>query len=131
MAQLREDYGNLKSNAVGALGFLGIKKGGSQGSSSSSSSPAGTNSSSSSSSSTPSGSSSPSSGAGAVATNLVYAGLKFSGLAARVAGDLASSLKADAEKMMKDMEVEAEAKVGVWQALRGAGGGCVRMMDCT
>ncbi len=35
------------------------------------------------------------------ASNMVYAGLKFSSLAMRVAGDLASSVKDDAERMLK------------------------------
>ena len=38
--------------------------------------------------------------------NLVYMGLKFTGLAARVAGDLAKSVKKDAENLMAEMEEE-------------------------
>jgi hypothetical protein len=118
LGQLREDYGDLKGQAVGALGFLGIKK--EAGSSSNGNSSRATGS-----SATSSSDSDSSSSAGAVATNLVYAGLKFSGLAARVAGDLGRSLKADAEKMMKDMEAEAEAKVGGREGRGGVGCRCV------
>lgn len=45
------------------------------------------------------------------AENLVYAGLKFTGLAARVANDLAQSIKKDAEKLMTDIETENAQKV--------------------
>ena len=43
--------------------------------------------------------------------NLVYMGLKFTGLAARVAGDLATSIKKDAEKLMEEIETENDKKV--------------------
>ena len=43
--------------------------------------------------------------------NMLYAGLKFTGLALNVAGDLAKSMRQDAEKMLRDMEAEAAAKV--------------------
>ena len=38
-------------------------------------------------------------------------GLKFTGLAARVAGDLAKSVKKDAEKLMEEIETENDQKV--------------------
>ena len=62
----------------------------------------------SSSSAQPSASSSQSNNAG---VNMLYAGLKFTGLALNVAGDLAKSVRQDAEKMMRDLEADAAAKV--------------------
>lgn len=46
-----------------------------------------------------------------VGVNMLYAGLKFTGLALNVAGDLAKSARRDAEKMMKDIEADATARV--------------------
>ena len=43
--------------------------------------------------------------------NMLYAGLKFTGLALNVAGDLAKSMRQDSERMLKDIEAEAAAKV--------------------
>lgn len=43
--------------------------------------------------------------------NMLYAGLKFTGLALNVVGDLAKAVRQDAEKMMKDIEADASAKV--------------------
>lgn len=45
------------------------------------------------------------------AENLVYMGLKFTGLAAKVASDLAKSVKKDAEKLMEEIENESSEKV--------------------
>ncbi len=42
---------------------------------------------------------------------MLYAGLKFTGLALNVAADLAKAVRQDAEKMMKEMEADAAAKV--------------------
>ncbi|GFH32302.1 uncharacterized protein HaLaN_31499, partial [Haematococcus lacustris] len=44
------------------------------------------------------------------AGSLLATSLKFTGLAAKVALGMASSLKADAERMMKQMEAEAAAQ---------------------
>jgi len=43
---------------------------------------------------------------------MLYAGLKFTGLALNVAGDLAKAVRQDAERMMKELEADAAAKVG-------------------
>lgn len=43
--------------------------------------------------------------------SLIYAGLKFTGLAARIAGDLAKSIKNDAEKLMFEVNTENSQKV--------------------
>jgi hypothetical protein len=48
--------------------------------------------------------------AGSGAKGAVAAGLRFSGLAMRITQDIASAVKADAERMFKDMESEAEAR---------------------
>ena len=45
--------------------------------------------------------------------NMLYAGLKFTGLALNVAGDLAKTVRQDAERMMKEMEADAAAKVNI------------------
>lgn len=42
--------------------------------------------------------------------NMLYAGLKFTGLALNVAGDLAKGVRQDAERMMKEVEADAAAK---------------------
>ena len=42
---------------------------------------------------------------------MLYAGLKFTGLALNVAGDLAKAVRQDAERMLKEMEADAAAKV--------------------
>ncbi|KAG2490289.1 hypothetical protein HYH03_011241 [Edaphochlamys debaryana] len=44
------------------------------------------------------------------AARVIKSSLGFTGLAARVAGDLAAALKADAERMLKDMEAAEAAK---------------------
>eukprot|EP00210_Caulerpa_lentillifera_P003569 g3404.t1 len=44
------------------------------------------------------------------AENLVYMGLRFTGLAARVASDLAKSVRYDAEKLMEEIEQESSTK---------------------
>ncbi len=51
-------------------------------------------------------------GAGGAGVNMLYAGLKFTGLALNVAGDLAKAVRQDAERMMKELEADAAAKVG-------------------
>lgn len=43
---------------------------------------------------------------------MLYAGLKFTGLALNVAGGLAKAVRQDAERMMKELEADAAAKVG-------------------
>ncbi|GBF87958.1 hypothetical protein Rsub_00670 [Raphidocelis subcapitata] len=48
--------------------------------------------------------------AGEAASRAVYAGLKFSGLAMRITQDIASGIRADAARMLKDMEAESEAR---------------------
>ena len=50
-------------------------------------------------------------GAGGAGVNMIYAGLKFTGLALSVAGDLAKAVRQDAERVMKEMEADAAAKV--------------------
>ena len=42
---------------------------------------------------------------------MLYAGLKFTGLALSVAGDLAKSVRQDAERMAKELEADAAARV--------------------
>lgn len=42
---------------------------------------------------------------------MLYAGLKFTGLALNVAGGLAKAVRQDAERMMKELEADAAAKV--------------------
>ena len=56
-------------------------------------------------------------GAASAGVNMLYAGLKFTGLALNVAGDLAKSMRQDAERVMKEMEVEAAAKVCILHSL--------------
>ena len=51
-------------------------------------------------------------GAGGAGVNMLYAGLKFTGLALNVAGGLAKAVRQDAERMMKELEADAAAKVG-------------------
>lgn len=43
--------------------------------------------------------------------NMLYAGLKFTGLALSVAGGLAKAVRQDAERMVKELEADAAAKV--------------------
>ncbi len=50
--------------------------------------------------------------AGGAGVNMLYAGLKFTGLALNVAGGLAKAVRQDAERMMKELEADAAAKVG-------------------
>lgn len=45
------------------------------------------------------------------AGRVIRSSLGFTGLAAKVAGDLAAAFKADAERYMKEMEVQEAAKV--------------------
>ena len=42
---------------------------------------------------------------------MLYAGLKFTGLALSVAGDLAKAVRQDAERMAKELEADAAARV--------------------
>ncbi|KAL0031978.1 hypothetical protein WJX79_009976 [Trebouxia sp. C0005] len=49
-------------------------------------------------------------GAGGAGVNMLYAGLKFTGLALNVAGGLAKAVRQDAERMMKELEADAAAK---------------------
>ena len=44
---------------------------------------------------------------------MLYAGLKFTGLALNVAGGLAKAVRQDAERMIKEMEADSAAKVCV------------------
>ena len=43
--------------------------------------------------------------------NMLYASLKFTGLALSVAGGLAKAVRQDAERMVKELEADAAAKV--------------------
>ena len=43
--------------------------------------------------------------------NMLYASLKFTGLALSVAGGLAKAVRLDAERMVKELEADAAAKV--------------------
>ena len=43
--------------------------------------------------------------------NMLYAGLKFTGLALSVAGDLAKAVRQDAERMAKELEADSAARV--------------------
>ena len=45
---------------------------------------------------------------------MLYAGLKFTGLALSVAGDLAKAVRQDAERMAKELEADAAARVRSW-----------------
>lgn len=45
--------------------------------------------------------------------NMLYAGLKFTGLALSVAGGLAKAVRQDAERMVKELEADAAAKVSL------------------
>ena len=58
--------------------------------------------------------------AGAAVTGL-YTGLKFTGLAVRVAGGLAASISKDAERAMAAMEEQRWAQVRAWGFLRVSG----------
>ncbi|KAL0019460.1 hypothetical protein WJX77_005863 [Trebouxia sp. C0004] len=49
-------------------------------------------------------------GGGGAGVNMLYAGLKFTGLALNVAGDLAKAVRQDAERMIKEMEADSAAK---------------------
>lgn len=49
-------------------------------------------------------------GGGGAGVNMLYAGLKFTGLALNVAGGLAKAVRQDAERMMKELEADAAAK---------------------
>lgn len=44
---------------------------------------------------------------------MLYAGLKFTGLALSVAGDLAKAVRQDAERMAKEVEADAAARVRI------------------
>lgn len=106
LAALQRNYDAVKGEAARALSMLGGTKEETKASAS-------TSSSSSVASSMDEPTSVPESmmeGIGKGATNFVYASLKFTGLATRVAGDLANALAKDAEKMFKDLEVEAETR---------------------